>query len=788
MPPAPRMRPHTFDRRARGWLAGTALTAMLAGFPGAVLAQDLSQRKLEIPATPPEVKGPVRGETPIDEAIASPEVDTRPRLPDDPTVGEGPIAFEADSLTYNSNSETVTAKGNVILRRAGQSVRAEAVSWNRTSGQIVASGNVRFVDADGNQLFTDRVELTDELKAGAMENMLLALREGGRLAAASGTRAADGTILLANAAYSACAIEDEQGCPKNPSWRITAKRVTYDPEGKRVRFDGARLVLFGVRLIPLPGLVVTTDGRAISGLLIPDVRLSASNGVEFSDSYYLRLADNRDITVTGYVYTEALPMISAQYRALNDQGAYQVTGYATRSRRTSVAGGPASSQTDFRGYLFGNGKFQLSPHWSVTASARLASDRTFLRRYDISRDDRLRSMVDVERIDDSSYLSIAGWATQTLRVGDRQGQVPIALPVIDFRKRLTDPLLGGKIELQANSLAITRTSGQDTQRAFASARWDMRRLTKMGQEVTFTALVRGDVYHSDENALTAAALYRGNPGWQTRGVATAAIDVKWPLVGTFLGGTQVLTPRFQIVASPTLRNLEVPNEDARAIDLEDSNLFALNRFPGYDRIEDGVRFTYGFDWQLEKPGWRVATTIGQSYRLTSNPTLLPDGTGLSNRVSDIVGRTELRLRDFVKLTHRFRLDKDNFAIRRNEFDATVGTQSTYAEIGYLRLNRDINAGIEDLKDREELRVAGRVAFARYWSVFGSAVINLTDRNEDPSLTSDGFQALRTRLGVAYQDDCLEIALTWRRDYVATGDAERGNTFQIHVALRNLGFR
>jgi LPS-assembly protein len=699
-----------------------------------------------------------------------------------------PIRFEADGIAYDSAADSVIASGNVILRRDGQSVRADSITWNRKTGQIIAQGNIRSVDADGNQIFSDRIELDDKLKAGAMENMLLALREGGRLAAVKGERADDGTVVLSNATYSACAVEDSAGCPRSPSWRITAKRVIYDPDQKRVRFNGARLELFGVRLMPLPGLVVTTDGRAVSGLLIPDVSLSASNGVEFSDTYYQRLANNRDIALTGYVYTRALPMISVQYRALASKGAYQVTGYATRSKRISVAGDTASPQTDFRGYFFANGKFQLSPYWSVTGSARIASDRTFLRRYDISRDDRLRSVIDVERMDDNSYFSIAGWATQTLRAGERQGQVPIALPVIDYRRRITDPLLGGKIELQANSLAITRTSGQDTQRAFASARWDMRRLTSLGQEVTVTAMVRGDVYHSDENALTATAIYQGNPGWQTRGAASAAVDVKWPLVGSFLRGTQVLTPRFQIVASPQLVNLAVPNEDARAIDLEDSNLFALNRFPGYDRIEDGVRFTYGMDWQFDQPGWRVATTIGQSYRLTSNPTLLPDGTGLSSRVSDIVGRTEVRFRDFVKLTHRFRLDKDKFAIRRNEFDATVGTQRTYAEIGYLKLKRNIGAGLEDLKDREELRVAGRVAFARFWSFFGSSVFNLTDRNEDPTQTADGFQALRTRLGVAYQDDCLELALTWRRDYVATGDAQKGNTIQIHFALRNLGFR
>ena len=706
-----------------------------------------------------------------------------------PAATDSQISFAADGASYNDAEQTVSVIGNVVMRRGDQSIRADQVTWIRKSGEIVAQGNIRFVDADGNQLFTERLELTDEFKAGAMENMLYVLREGGRLAAQSGTRGADGKVVLHNAAYSACSVEDSAGCPRQPSWRITAKRVIFDPDQKQVRFFGSRIELFGVRLLPLPTIVIATDGRPISGLLIPDIQLSASNGVQFSDTWYQRLGTGADLAVTGYIFTKALPMVSAQYRQLTSTGAFQVTGYATRSSRIPIGGATASSQKDFRGYVYGNGKFQFDPNWGLTFSVRAASDRTFLRRYDISRDDRLRSNVTLERIDPASYFSLAGWATQTLRVGDTQGQVPFAIPEIDYRRRLTDPVLGGRVQLQVNSLAITRTSGQDTQRAFASAQWDLRRITSLGQEVTLTALARGDVYHSDENALTPTVIYRGNPGWQTRAVATLALDIKWPLVGTFLGGTQVLTPRFQIVASPTLRNLEVPNEDARAIDLEDSNLFALNRFPGYDRIEDGTRFTFGIDWQFERPGWRINSTIGQSYRLSNRPTLLPDGTGLSSRTSDIVGRTEVRFRDVVKFTHRFRLDKDNFAVRRNEFDAAVGTQRTYLEVGYLRLNRDISGGIEDLKDREELRLAGRVGFARYWSVFGSGVFDLTGKNDDPSLTNvDGFQPVRTRLGVAYQDDCLEFDLTWRRDYVATGDARRGNTFQIHIAVRNLGFR
>jgi hypothetical protein len=95
---------------------------------------------------------------------------------------------------------------------------------------------------------------------------------------------------------------------------------------------------------------------------------------------------------------------------------------------------------------------------------------------------------------------------------------------------------------------------------------------------------------------------------------------------------------------------------------------------------------------------------------------------------------------------------------------------------------------EDLRDREELRAAARVAIARNWSVFGSGVFNLTDPEDDPIFMPDGFEPIRTRLGFAYQDDTMEFGATWRRDFVGAGDATRGNTFQVFFALRNLGFR
>jgi len=752
--------PASPTRLPRILLAGTAL-AVLSGAP-ALHAQTLNEPQAPVAA------------------------------PDAPVpANDDQIGFAADSLSYDSETEIVTANGNVQLLREGNRLRADSVNWNRTTGKVEAQGNVSVTDPDGNIAYGDRFDVTDTLKDGVIDNLLVVLQSGGRLAAVKGDRS-NGIYTLSRAAYTGCAVEDSKGCPKEPTWQIKAVKVIYDPVRARVTYTNATIEIFGLPLIPLPGLSHPVGGGGSSGLLVPTLRYDRNNGAEVAVPYYFKIAPNRDLTITPHVYSEVLPMLEGNYRHLWDRGAYEVTGYVTYGRRVGFADSlpgstrPADSSRDLRGYLDASGALQLTPEWSVDGSIRVATDKTFLRRYDISRDDRLRSTLGAQRIGTNSYFSVRGWAVQTLRAGDKQGATPIALPAIDYRLRLTDPLLGGRIQLQANSLAIIRSEGQDTQRAFGAFEWNLRKLTGMGQEVTFTTYLRGDLYHSSDNDLATIPSYAGDPGWKARGIAAAAVDVRWPFMGEAFGGVQRIAPRVQIVAAPHLANLAVPNEDARAVDLEDSNLFALNRFAGYDRFEDSTRITYGLEYGLDLPDFTLQAVVGQSYRLNQRPAILPDGTGLSGRMSDIVGRTTVRFRDFVSLTHRYRVDKDSLAIRRNEIDATVGTDKTYAQIGYLRLNRNALFSLEDLQDREELRIGGRVQFARFWSVFGSTVIDLTDTKEDPLSISDGYEPVRHRLGVAYEDDCLTLGLTWRRDYQTAGDARRGNRFYLRLAFRNIG--
>jgi LPS-assembly protein len=695
------------------------------------------------------------------------------------------VEFSADQLGYDSENDVVSATGQVRMSREGNYLAAESVVWNRKTGEVTAQGNVVVVNPQGDKLIGDRVRLADTLRDGTIDNLLLALETGGRIAAARGTRSGE-VIFLDNAAYSPCPVTTAAGCPKRPSWKITAAQVVYDPVSGHVKFRGGRLELFGITIPLLPIFSAETSSEGATGWLVPELKLSRNNGFEVSVPYYWRISPNRDLSLIPHAYTGTLPAIEARYRELNRLGAFQVGGFLAYSDIENADLTPTRGDRELRGYFEANGKAQFDPLWSLTGAFRVASDKTVTRRYDISWDDRLRNVVNAERISPNSYISIAGWAFQGLRVTDAQREIPIALPAIDARFNLEPPVLGGKVQMQANSLSILRIDGQDTQRGFASARWDLRRLTPLGQQLTITAYARGDLYHTDEAEETNVPIYSGTNGWHTRGIAALAADLQWPLVGPLFGGIQRLSPRVQVVATPPTPNLSIPNEDARSVDLEDSNLFALNRFPGYDRWEDSSRITYGVDWNYERPNLSISTTVGQSYRLNRRPGIFPEGTGLTDRLSDIVGRVRVRYGRFIDFTQRFRVDKDNFAVRRNEVDLTVGSMETYAQIGYLRLNRGVDPAVEDLGDREELRFAGRIKFARYWSIFGASVIDLTDKEEDPTSKSDGWEPVRNRLGIAYEDECLELGLVWRRDYEQLGEFRKGTTFALQIALKGLG--
>ncbi len=704
--------------------------------------------------------------------------------PEKLAIPAGIIDFEADSLSYDEKANVVSARGHVIASRDGYRLEADEITYNRVSGQVEARGNVKLSSPDGQTITTDRIEVSDSLKGGIIDNIRLILEDGSRLAALTATK--DGKLTSLNrAVYSPCIVCNDAGEEK-PLWQIKAVKVVRDQDRKRIFYTDAYLEFLNTPILYLPYLSHPdpTVDRA-TGLLVPEIKTRRALGVSAAVPYFINLAPWRDLTLTPTIYTGELPSLSAEYRERLTDGPIRIGGTVT------YASGKTSNNIvnpghDLRGYVYADGRLQHNTRWRSTLKLKLTSDDTFLRRYDISNEDTLRNSYSLERFTANSYFLAEVQAFQGLRSTTRQGLTPIVLPTLDYWWRSQPSWLGGRFTAEANTTSILRTDGLDTQRGTVTGGYEIPYLNALGQQWKATVQARGDIYQVSDAARPDNIAYTGRNGTHFRGTPLAALEVRWPLGAPGFGGQQTLEPIVQVVAARRDRKvLSIPNEDSRSIDLDEANLFSLNRFPGYDRFEGGARMTYGGRWILNTGKLRVETQFGQSYRLNNDLTVFPDGTGLSGKFSDFVGRTSISFGKTVDVVHRFRIDKNNLAIRRNEIDAIFGGVSWSGSIGYSKLNRKI--AIEDLEDREELRLAGRVKISRYWSLTGSTIVDLTRKNiNNTALPSDGFSFVRNRLGVEYEDECFLVGLDWRRNYTQDRDFQRGTTFILRLALKTLG--
>jgi LPS-assembly protein len=701
-----------------------------------------------------------------------------------------PIDYTADVLTVTRDADRIEASGDVRATSGDHRLRADSVEWDRRAGTITAVGDIAMDDGKGDKLYAERAVLDEQMRDGTVVEPLLTMEGNRRLAGRSGVRK-DGITTLNEARYTACHVVDADGCPKEPFWTITATRIVHDERRHRISYCDPRLNVLGVPVLWLPGLS-HSDGSAAgnaSGLLVPDITYSATKGLEFAQPYYWQTRPDRDLTVTPHVYSGVLPMVEARYRALFPSGALSIGGSFTRATRL-----PANvldpnddvPKGGIRGSVDAVARFQLGPQWSVNASLRFASDRSYLRRYDLSGDDRLRSIATVERIDRDSYLSAAAYGFQILSFSDTVEDQVLAAPVFEYRRRLTPNGLPGTLELAGSGALLSRDDGQSVARVGTVATWNVRRVDGGGRVWSVTGVAKADGYRVSTAIDATPVDYRGRPGLAGRAIAAVALDVRWPLIAPLAGGTQTVTPRLQFASSETAGSGVLPNEESRSADLDMSSLFAINPLPGQDRWAGGTRLTYGVDWRLDRAGWAVTAGVGQMFFLRRPIAGLRDDVGLGGRTSDVVADASLRVGKRWQFSGHARFDDRSGVLRRVDAQASWSAGPAEPFVSYSQADRgDVAGSGERIADYEEVAAGLRLRVARYWTASGGTVVNLQKRGDDPLSFGSGFQPVRQRLALDYDDDCVSIGLVWRREYDTTGNAG-GNTFRLRFVIRTLG--
>ncbi|MEM9014381.1 MAG: LPS assembly protein LptD [Pseudomonadota bacterium] len=718
---------------------------------------------------------------------------------------EAAILFEADSVSREIDGGPITAEGDVSAFFGERYLRADRLIYDPATDIVYAEGDVAITDENLETAFAGRVEITGDLRDGIVENFSALLAENARLAADSAVREQGARTRLNRAVYTACNVCDDDGEAKTPTWRVKSLRVVRDEERKVVRFYHAFFEIKGVPVFYVPFLQGPDPSvERQSGFLAPSIGASSRLGFNLELPYYLAISNSQDATFSPKYTTNDGVLWQGEYRRRGKKSYHVLAGGVINydNRVTDDAGRREDENgiPGVRWHYFGEGYKDVGDHWRLSYDLERISDREYLRQYDVEREGDLRQELDRSRTNrlrsnaraqwrrNGHNLTIDSYVFQGLRATDDASSTPYVLPSFDYRYDFSRRLAGGRTSINANTTFLLRTGGTDTQRFTASAYWERDIITRGGHRFNLFAEARADAYYftdldqgteiCSDSAADCAADFPGltsddTSTFETRLAPSIGLEWSYPLYNNIGGVGVFIEPRIQAVASPARQNpLEIINEDSQSIEFDYAGLFDYNKATGYDTFEDGQRINVGVAATAEFPfGLTVEGSAGQQFRLQTTNAFSPSS-GLGDTQSDIVGSLNVKYKEIVGVENRFRIDNDTGSIQRAESMARFSLGPVLGNLTYVRLNEENIAAA--LVRREELTALGRIKITDHWSLGGAWRIDL---EQDRTIRQDFI--------VGYQDECMTVALTYRRDRTEDDNLEPDNAFLVSFTLRSL---
>lgn len=688
------------------------------------------------------------------------------------TLGEGPILLLADEVEVDEEREIVVARGNVDVTRGDRRLLADSLRYLQIEDRIEAVGNITLLEPNGQAIYADLMSISGDLKDGLIEEMRARLEGDARIAAESGRRVDGKRTEMDRAVYSPCPLCAESD--SDPLWQIRASKVTHDEDEKEVVYNNAFLELFGVPVFYTPYFSHPDPSvKRKSGFISPSVGNDSELGFTLETPYYFALAPNYDLTLAPIFTTKEGVVLASEFRHRITNGIYDLGGSITRGSEAENDAEDQSSRDEFRGHLEGNGRFALGGGWGAGYDLFVASDDTYLERYDFSDQDILENRLYAEQIDGRNYAAINAYGFQGLREDDDQGEIPYVLPLLDLELSSEPLLWGSRFFLDSSFLTLTRTDGLDTRRLSVTGGWEVPWVGELGDQYRLRLSLRDDYYDLDGDPDT---LSSDGSRTENRIIPRATLDWSWPWIGDTFGLTPVIEPIASLTLAPTgLNDSDIPNEDSLDLEFDDTNLFEESRFPGLDRVEEGSRITYGGRFGTIGPsGEKFNALIGQSFRFQEDDQFDAD-TGLDGRFTDFVGRLEFTPEPWLHARYRFRLDRNNLAPVRNEVRAAIGPSWLRLDANYLSLEDDPSVSEEEFVEREEITAGIQVGF-------GSSLTLRAQTRRD--LQEDSTVA--NKFGLIYRHPCLLLIGGLEQQFTEDRDAGDGITVSLRVTFQSLG--
>ena len=700
---------------------------------------------------------------------------------------DSPIAFEADKVQVNQEDGSMYATGNVVLKQAGKTLRADEVTYNKPNDRAVARGNVIMTLPDGTRHKAVIMEVDTEFTHIIAETLSTKFADGTSMKSKNGEQTVGDKAVFQSARFTPCKCDFENG--ETPLWDLRTTSTVRSEKTQTISHNNVRMHVLNIPVGYFPYLAHPDwTVRRRSGFLTPSFIISSDLGFTGSIPYYQVIDDTRDIEFTPYKYQYRGTAIKTRYRQKWDNSDLNAAIY-TASVETYKKNREAVGAVDA---LFTS---KLGNDWNLKARLNRASQDTFMRRYNFDDSTSLKSEIVAERLKSDRYYLVEASDIQTLKTKSALANEPSLLPNVyyeevqaGFRKNQTM-----RTEIQAFQL--------DNDQGYDLSRWSGTAQITEDFPLThgiasYDANIIGSYYslHSKPTAATTKIgdLTSVNP--------SVSLGYRLPLATSIVDRVVILEPQAKLVHVAGEDNTkEIPNRDAADYRIDEANLFLLNRYQGKDYILPGSRMDVGLSAITQDAVLgEISGFAGVSRRLSSKR-----ATGLSINSSDIysdyVASASIDPPGAYKITWSGRLSSHDFTLNESKTTVAGNFGVTNWSLDHNQLTKAYFASSSD--DREELTASANRSFDNGWNVSASQIWDLSYSKTKQEKTSASlgygsgtFSVSKTRGGEKNAtliwnggvQDCITVTVDYKHDPTKDRDIKTVDELNFTISFKHLG--
>ncbi len=687
----------------------------------------------------------------------------------------------ATTMASDQTTGIITATGHVEISRSNYILHADKVTYNQKTGVMHAEGHVAMLTPSGEVQFSDSQDVTGDMKQGFAENLKVIFPDNSRLAAPLAQRYDERYTVADHGIYTSCNVCKTD--PNNPPlWQVKADQIVHDNSEHELYYHNATVEFVGVPVGYTPYFSTpdpTVDRR--QGFLTPTPGYNSTLGAFIHVPYYFDISPDEDATITPTFSQTDKVQMEGEIRKRFENGMMQFDGSFVRADLINDAGIDQGQQ--WRGHLFGTALFNLDNVWRAGSDIQFASDKSYLPRYNYTGLDQLTNRVYVEGFQGRDYAAVNSYYFQDLRPGPTTAQ-PFVLPEAVF-SALGEPgqTFGGRWSMNGNMLITARDNGTmqlnqqgpDTRRLYYDAGWERQLISNTGLVTELSTMARVDAESADNVINPDGSGENFNNVMTAHQFEQATATLRYPMARSGGSYQQLLEPIVSVTAAPVVHpDIHQPIEDSMDVQFDETNLFAANRFTGYDLIEGGNRAVYGLRNAITgNNGSRIDVFGGESYQFSQHDNF-PLSSGLHQHQSDYVGRIEFVPDDWFTFDYGFRYDQQTLSSQRQDALISVGTPLFRPFVHYI--SGDITDTFGNVYNNKEVIGGFGSTFNKYYGLY---VDHTQAFSPQPGPRSD--DAI-----LSYTDECYIFAITVSRNDLNRVDIASGTSVMFHMFLKNVG--